>query len=332
MLGLAAMSSAGLAQTLEGSVLEGPMLGGPALEVGAANAAGMSELRLGLRGVRVPAGSLGTGTLDARVGTRGVELHYRQALTLPPLGYAEAGAEAQTLWSGGGRAAGYGVVAAGSAELRLAGETFTAPLLLLRPLDTLDDPTPDPRAAGGSALVQGQVRVGPGASLRLGREWGAWAGSTIEAELRPQLWQLESGPAVLALVSPADADPDLWADSRGTLTLRLGSEKRVRTGAGLRLGAAWADDRQSAELGAVLGGHQELTARWQGYDLLGPDSQVNLGLALSDAWAADGQSLGLQWQAGALVPLGGGQLSVRGSTGAAGSGARVVYILPISKK
>ena len=63
MLGLAAMSSAGLAQTLEGSVLEGPMLGGPALEVGAANAAGMSELRLGLRGVRVPAGSLGTGTL-----------------------------------------------------------------------------------------------------------------------------------------------------------------------------------------------------------------------------------------------------------------------------
>lgn len=279
---------------------------------------------LGLRGVR-----LGTGVLDAEAGNLGGSARYSQSLTLPLLGYVQAGSEAQWLWAGGSRFGGDGVVAAGPLELRLDGETFSAPLLLLRPLETLSDPTPDPRGEGRNFNASLQTRVGAGTYLRLGREWGHWAGTYGEVELRPQRWAMDGGPTLLALADPAAGNPDLWAESQGTLTLRLGAEYRQRTGAGLRLGAGWENQTSRTTLSAVLGGHSEAGLRWQGYDLLGERSEVQLGATVSDAWRENGEP-GLQWDAGLLLPLSSaGEVQLRGSTGAAGTAMRAVLVVPL---
>ncbi|GHG08877.1 hypothetical protein GCM10017783_21860 [Deinococcus piscis] len=283
---------------------------------------------LGLRGVR-----LGSGTLDTSLSLRGSEARYAQSLALPLIGYAEAGAEAQWLWGngdspGGHRLAASGVLAAGPVEVQLAGERFTAPLLLLRPLDTLNDPTPDPRSEGSNLTASLRGRLGPGTFVMVGHEWGHGAGMTADLELRPQLWSVDGGPAVLALVNPGDLNPELWAESQGTLTLRLGAEHRA-AGAGLRLGTGWDGPSSSTELSAVLGAHREAAVHWRAYDLLGQDSELDLGAALSDAWGSEG-GLGTQWSAALLLPLEGEQrLELRGSAGAAGTAARAIYLLPL---
>lgn len=288
---------------------------------------------LGLRGVR-----LGTGVLDAEAGNLGGSARYSQNLTLPLLGYVQAGSEAQWLWAGGSRFGADGVVAAGPLEVRLDGETFTAPLLLLRPLDTLSDPTPDPRGEGRNFNASLQTRVGAGSYLRLGREWGHWAGTYGEVELRPQRWKVttenaeesaDGGPILLALTDPAAGNPDLWAESGGTLTLHVGAETRERTGAGLRLGAGWENQTSRTTFSAVLGSHSEASLRWHGFDLLGTDSKVQLGVALSDAWQGNGD-LGLQWDAALLLPVSEtGEVQLRGSTGAAGTAVRAVLVMPL---
>ncbi|MDO4263675.1 MAG: hypothetical protein Q4C67_05705 [Deinococcus sp.] len=299
-----------------------------AVTVGAATTPAGTTPSLGLRGVR-----LGGGTLDTALTLRGGEARYTQDLTIPLLGYAEANTEAQWLWGagddrGGSRLAAGGVVAAGPVEVRLAGERFTAPLLLLRPLDTLDDPTPDPRSEGSNVTASLRSRLGPGTFITVGREWGHRAGTTADLELRPQRWSVEGGPAVLALVSPSDLNPELWAESQGTLTLRLGAEQQAG-GAGLRLGAGWEGQAASTELSAVLGDHSEAAARWRAYDLLGPESELTLGAALSDAWGSGGR-LGAQWNAALLLPLPAGrELQLRGTAGAAGTAARAVVLLPL---
>lgn len=293
----------------------------------ASNSAGTTP-GLGLSGVR-----LGSGTLDAGLSLRGGEARYAQYRAIPLLGYAEAGAEVQWLWSKSGgqgayRLAADGVLAAGPVEVRLSGEHFTAPLLLLRPLDTLSDPTPDPRPEGRNVSASLRGRVGPGTFIAVGREWGHRAGMTAELELRPQLWSVDGGPTALALVNPGDLNPELWAESQGTLTLRLGAEQRA-AGAGLRLGAGWDGPSSSTELSAVLGAHREAAVHWRAYDLLGQDSELELGAALSDAQHREA-GLGAQWSAALLLPLESGQhLELRGSAGAAGTAARAVYLIPL---
>ncbi|MCY1702504.1 hypothetical protein [Deinococcus sp. SL84] len=326
--------AAGASQPAASSALEGA-----SVTLGAETGPAGTTPRLGLRGVRLGTGSLGngslslgTGNLDTSLSGQGGEVHYRHSLVLPLLGYAEAGTEAQWLWGAGGgrggsRLAADGVLAAGPVEVRLTGERFSAPLLLLRPLDTLDDPMPDPRSKGSNVTAALRARVGTGTFVSVEREWGQWAGTAADLEVRPQRWSIDGGPAVLALVNPGDLNPEVWAESQGTLTLRLGAEQR-RGGAGLRLGAGWEGGTASTELSAVLGDHSEAAARWRAYDLLGPESELALGAALSDAWG--GGRLGTQWNAALLLPLPAGrELQLRGTAGAAGTAAQAVLLLPL---
>lgn len=283
---------------------------------------------LGLRGVR-----LGGGALDFSVGSQDAALSYGQVLALPLLGYAETQTEAQWRWSGGSRLMTQGVLAAGPAELRLGAERFTAPLLRLTPLDTLNDPTPDLRVEGQRGNVSLRYRVQPATFVTLSREWEAGTVTAAEAEWRPQLWSVDGGGPVLARVDPRDLNPDSWAESLGTLRVRLGSEWRSasedQTAPGLRAGLNWtAAAGGEAELAAILGTHSELTAGWLLYDVLGPESQLRLSAMLTDAWEP-GE---LTAQAGltAAVPLDGrSELHFQGSAGGAGTAVRVVVLLPL---
>lgn len=260
---------------------------------------------------------LGPGQFSASLSNRAATVGYRQSLSLPPLGALDSQAELARPWSGGLRLSSSVGGGLGPVALQVRGETFSAPLSAIHPLDQWQETPRDLRPQGWNLNVDGRYRLDRRRIIGVGLETGGQTSVTADLELRPTPPQPsendeDTSPAPLNLSYRAGlrAGQNIFGVTAGlTLSSEQGLEWRTDALAGTRFG---------------------ITSRLT----LPPVGDTDLAFYLAyEPWRQT--SAPLRYGAELSRPLGRGtvQVAARGGqlhSGPAGGGFEVRYSLPLN--
>ncbi|MGY2892940.1 hypothetical protein [Deinococcus sp. UYEF24] len=213
---------------------------------------------------------LGSFSLAAGLGTRGLDAALSRSLVLPGLGVARARVSGAVLFSGGLRGGLSVSGTAGPVALTLTGNAWNAGLTGLDPLARWAEVAPDLRESGASLEAGARYRLNRDVVLNVVGTLGGQSNLLAQAELRAEAlsyrFGLRAGQGVLGLSTGATyTDPDsglnaaldalVGPDTLG-LNGHLGLDGALGDGSSLRVFAAYEPWRTTSEVlryGAQVG-------------------------------------------------------------------------------